>query len=287
MPARSYRVQKKSSGTRKKVPKVEAREEATGDVISSDIPTSPERRKDRSVSLSSGPDLADIPAYDPEHVAAEITVRGPQNESMADRERRWLRSISGNGIIIGGPVREKRRPSPQQPDRQGLPLFYSYDIEPRLLPLTKRFQAVNPEYFQEIFENRFIPENLAKLSNDFSKSCRSTKKQVKEGEVFRVVNIEADAAPEDIETFVDFFKCFSVYQDALVYIASLRQAEKERPLRAAITKYSGFLMGTFNPRHRNIEDLRKYHFRFHKQTAIMGIDDPAGWESFNEGTARA
>lgn len=282
MPARSYRVQKKSSGTRKKIPNIEPRRVATGDVATSDPPASPERRKDRSVSLSSGPDLADIPAYDPGNAAAERTVRRPQDEGMVDQERRWLRSISGNGIIIGGPVMEKRRPSPQQPDRQGLPSFYSYDIEPRLLPLTKRYPAVNPEYFQEMFENRFKPENLAKLSNDFSTSCRSTKKQVKEGENVRVVNVEADAAPEDIQTVMEFHQCFIVYKNALIYIASIRQPGKEGLLKSALAKYFGFLI-----RYHDLENLRKYHFRFHKQRAIMGIDDPAGWESFNTGAARA
>lgn len=281
MPARSYRVQKNGPRTKKRIPKVEAGDVSAGGVTSNDTLMSPEHRKDRSVSLSSGPDLADIPAYDPGHASAERTVHGPEDGDMADQETRQLRPISGNEVV-GETVREKREHS-QRPEQQGaLPLFYSYDIEPRLLPLAKRYPAVNPEYFQEIFENRFKPENLAKLSNDFSTSCRSTKKQVKEGDIVRVVNVEADAALEDIKSVMVFHQCFCVYRCALIHVARIRQPGKERLLKAALAKYTGFLIDTFVHAHRepDIVDLRKFHLTFHKQRAIMGIDDPAGWETF-------
>ena len=62
MPSRSFRVQK--SGGPKPKQAINKRT-AVVDAATDGIATGTVRRKRRSISLSSGPDLADIPAYEP------------------------------------------------------------------------------------------------------------------------------------------------------------------------------------------------------------------------------
>lgn len=277
MPARSYRVQKKP---RKTTRNTHTREDVIN-VASDGQSLSISQTKRRSISLSSGPDLADIPAYQSDDANADKISQSPENRDRPYQDRRELCPISGNETNLNN-GRVKSRRSPQQSDRQGrMPSFYSYDIEPSLLPLTKRYPAINPEYFQEIFDNRFKPENLAKLSNDFLTSCRSTKKDIIEGGAIRTVNIEDDAVPEDIKDMAHLSKCFEVYTEALVFVSSIAQPSRNRRLRlkAALKDHLWFVSNVNMRIVDKFEGQRSNHFMFHKKRAILGVDDPTGWES--------
>jgi len=157
--------------------------------------------------------------------------------------------------------------------QSNLPRFYAYDIEASLLPLTERYPAINPEYFQEIFENRFKPENLSKLSDDFSTSCQSTKKQIGT----RTVNVEEDAAPEAIHDLQYLCHCFDKYTKILLHVTSILRPRIQHELRVGLVGYRQYLVDTTNRDGHTFDSVRTFHLAFHKKRAIFGIDDGLAW----------
>ena len=57
----------------------------------------------------------------------------------------------------------------QMPER--MPAFYS-GMEPRLIPLAKRFPMVPNEYLRQPADNKFLPENIIRLNNDRTQSAK-------------------------------------------------------------------------------------------------------------------
>ena len=253
--------------------------------------TAPRAR--RSISPSSGPGLASIPLYEsppptrqPGHdfeaqtINIRTTQRPDDRESpsrIPDRLRPLV--VSGNRISrADGRTADNRVNVQPLVSRSTMPKFYSYDIEPALLPLTELYPAINPEYFQEIYENRFKAEYLFKLSNSFAKSCLSTRRLRTVGGSTRVVNVETDVVAEDLESPSDFFKCLGIYCGILVDIISIAHPTNRSPLHRALANYIKNI-GSFCSEGHSFESIRNYHFAFHKKRAILGIDDPAGWSN--------
>ncbi len=58
---------------------------------------------------------------------------------------------------------------------QRMPAFYS-GMEPRFIPLAKRFSMVLSEYFPQIADIKFLHENIIRVNND---RIQSVKQQVK------------------------------------------------------------------------------------------------------------
>lgn len=97
----------------------------------------------------------------------------------------------------------------------------------------------------------------------------------------RIVNIEDDTLPEDTKDIRYFARCFQVDKKIFVHIAGTCRYGIGPNLRAALNAHSRFLLSLEPPRQDSVERIRAYHFMFHKQRAILGIDDPTGWESHN------
>lgn len=309
MPARKFQVEKSTHKprelTRKNVAAARPNRNING----------PSRfpRKPRSISLSSGPDLADIPPYEsppstPERrseihadselheetdsVEEEISTQDSADmkseadsmkEEQSSQDNAPIKSEADSikeeqSLQVRASIKCEQQPR-QVVQHNRLPTFYSYDIEPRLLDLVKRYPAINPEYFQEILENRFKPVNISKLSNDFSNSCRSTKQQIRNGDCVRTVNVEADAAPEDVKELDDLISYFHVYITVLLKVTA------ELGLETALFVYCRHLVDLKEEGY-TFESVRAFHFTFHKTRAILGIDDPIGWETVDRGLER-
>ena len=209
-------------------------------------------RKRRSVSLSSGLDIAD----NPQHVSPPPSVDASPTRSNQIANHKDLHS-------------------PQHP---AFLRFYAYDIDPCLMPLTKMLPAINPEYFQQIYECTFRPENLSKLSNDFATSCKSVKQEVREGGRARIRNTEDDATIEDLHNLPFLLDCFRSYITILYHITEFRLDRSiANYLRTEMGVYYALLMQFSTFDRFTFESIRTFHITFHKKRLIMAVDGPPGW----------
>ena len=306
MPPAKHRVQKTRSSQNGS--RTQKREGPVTPVNKATI-TSNAARRSRSISLSSAPDMADIPLYEspprtPPRTQQSRQIAVPLAQMPAQvpmiqyhQSLRNLRIAREEIKALRGSIRDLnrerrvqdqalnaerersaqdqatiRREEPAVTVQEGLPRFYSYDIDARLLPLTEKWPAINPEYFQQILDNRFKPENLSKLSNDFSTSCRSVKRQIGN----RLVNVEDDADISAIENEDQLISHFRRYHMILTHITSTQTASLRTRLFTALSIYWNYLEELCT--RFTFESVRALHLAFHKKMTILGIDKPENWE---------
>jgi len=295
MPSRSLRVQKTRSS--KPTTNIHTRKDVVTRVNNGNVRSNIARKR-RSILLSSGPDMADIPRYESPPTTPPRIDRNDESQDGRDRiqtqieelreaatqfkeeretTQRLLRAEEERQIEVRSRINQHQ---PQTNPRRNLPRFYEYDIDGCLLPLTERYPAINPEYFQEIFENKFKPENLSKLSNDFSTSCQSIKRPVSEGNVTRIVNMEEDAKPEAIKDMQNLSRYFDVYIEVLFHVTSILRPSVQNRLRMALYTYRQRLLGWGREGYM-FETIRTFHLAFHKARAIFGIDNHEAWRTPN------
>lgn len=218
-------------------------------------------------------DVDEVKEEDDREVKVEMEEEEEWDE-MDEEEQECLGASTARESNFGEPVRRAQATS--QP---ALPRFYAYDIDPCLTTLTQRFPAINPDYFQQIYDNTFKPENLSKLANDFATSCKSTKTMITENGRTRTANVESDAAVEDIRDLPYLLEFFRHYQAILVCVTKHRLGVTAgNCLEAAMAVHTARLPTLPQPR-RPFRAIRAYHIAFHKKRCILDVHFPYEWGS--------
>lgn len=78
------------------------------------------------------------------------------------------------------------------------------------LPLVKQFSAINVEHFKNIAENKFQPENMYRLHNDYAQ-MKSDKKYIRMGEI-DLLTRDDDASATDTKGMVQLADPGQFYQ---------------------------------------------------------------------------
>ena len=143
--------------------------------------------------------------------------------------------------------------------------------DPRILPLTSDFPAINQLYFRQILENKFDPINIAKMCSDVTLS-KSTKKSINISKGLEVITGEDDASLSDIKGITHLIRCLLVYWQAVLHFA---QPSLFKDLARAFMKYEDRLILPHNT--YTWESLLQVHMLFHRTLWYQGVDDPVKW----------
>lgn len=130
---------------------------------------------------------------------------------------------------------------------------------------------VHVDHIKNIAENKFLPENIVKLSTDFA-AAKQSRKYIKMGEI-DLLTRDDDATASDIKDILQLVQSFMIYCQIVLHFA---HPSTYADLVAAFHFYTDRLI-----KHalvRTFESVRTFHFIFHKKCIVQGVTDPASWK---------
>lgn len=111
------------------------------------------------------------------------------------------------------------------------------------LPLSTKFPTISMKHLKNIAENKFLPENICRLHNDYTQ-VKPEKKFFRMGDI-DLQTREDDAAQHETKGIVQLTTCFLNYMQIL---AHLTNSAVQSPLFAAMTSYFSRIMGHYTVR---------------------------------------
>lgn len=131
------------------------------------------------------------------------------------------------------------------------------------------------EHFKIIADNKFEPENICKLTTNFT-NVKESKKYIQMGEV-NLQTREDDASPTDIKRILQLLSCFLIYVQILKHFTN--PALKDE-LDKGIMFYIDRLIKHAHV--RTWESVRSFHFLFHRTCLTRGITNPEVWKDVDQ-----
>ena len=148
-----------------------------------------------------------------------------------------------------------------------IPPFKQY-MEARFVSLTLKYPFIHTDHFKNIAENKFLPENIAKLSTDYA-TVKQYGKHIKMDDPDFQIR-ENDAEVSDTKGIIQLIQSFLIYCQILLHFTD---PTIYSDLNASLMSYVDRLL-----KHNSIRtfhSVRTFHFIFHKLCMIGGVDDPA------------
>lgn len=153
-----------------------------------------------------------------------------------------------------------------------MPAFHD-GMEPRFIPLARRFPTINVEYFRQIADNKFLPENIVKLSTERAQAVKHHVKFMQLSDD-QLQFGEYNAKEEDTKFPLALLRQFHIYSQILLAVVL---PHLTGPLGTALATYQERLMGLLIK--CTFDSVRLFHFAFHRGCIIDGIDQPSTWNT--------